>query len=564
MAADTPWVRHARYGEGRVEAWRRGGRAAVVRFTDHPTPMEVPRRALQLVAAPEADPPAAPVPPAQAPAAASRTVEPRPAGTPANDVPRPSHTVPQDVRSRQGGPAPPATRPRVAPGPALIGSHDASRAALTLEAMRLGVVPETGLEAYTVGRGAEIERVEADLRAVRAHGGAVRAIVGDYGTGKTHMLEVVQQLALERGYLTAFATLDPEETAPSHPKRVYRALMRTLRYPDRPTEERAGLAPLLTAAAQSPDALAAFGVVPPLRGATIDERLAAGAHLYLSPAIAYARTLLAEDVPQRIRGVSADDGQKYVESARDLLLDWLEGHPTVSNQTIDQLLKRLPGGHPRIYSLADYRPWARIYGYILSGLAALARAVGYEGLVILLDEAEFYALLSRENRGFAAHLFKAWTYAAVGGSEATSSLPFDAGELAMGGMGVLKRLPGRSCAAPGLYLVYAMTPAEDGLDALAGALPPNVSHDLEALGTEEYMALSRCVCDFYASARQDWTLPQAVVAPLGKVLSGLVASQVVANPRQAMKLIIEFLDVVYFRPERVPAMIRDLQQTLTA
>ncbi|MFT5430312.1 MAG: DNA replication protein DnaC [Myxococcota bacterium] len=86
--------------------------------------------------------------------------------------------------------------------------------------MRLGVVPETDLDAYTVGQPAALSVVDSDFESVAAHGGAVRAFLGDYGTGKTHMLELVTQRALSKGFLTATATLDAVEVAPSHPQRV--------------------------------------------------------------------------------------------------------------------------------------------------------------------------------------------------------------------------------------------------------------------------------------------------------------------------------------------------------
>jgi hypothetical protein len=446
----------------------------------------------------------------------------------------------------------------------LEGSLERHRAALTLEAMRLGVVPLAELDAYTVGRDREIALVDSDL-ADADRAGAVRAYLGDYGTGKTHLLELLQQRALDRGFMTSLVMLDPSETSPSQPKRVYRALMRALRYPDRPFEEGAGLRPLLEKAIRAPEVLSLLGLDPPARGETVEERLAAGFHLYLSPAVAYLRTLEGLDEPRRRRrrpAAGAPDPERSVE----LLLDWLEGHPTISNQDIDVQLARLAGRHPKIYSLLDFRPWSRIYGYLLSGIAAVARAAGYRGLVVALDEAEFYALLSRENRLFASHLFKSWTYAAVGGAagpELTEALPFDASDIEIGGYGIQQRLPGRYGASPGLCVVYAMTPSPDGLPALEGAVPADRVHALAPFEHDHYLALATKVCDVYASAYPAWTLPEAVVGPLGKVLSGLIGAGFVGTPRHAMKFLVEFLDVVRYEPSSVGSLVRGLQSQLT-
>lgn len=490
-------VRHPIHGGGEVVAWRRGGREALVRFDGAALPRQVPRRELTTEA------------PAPAPTAET---------------------------------------------PALTGSYEVQHAARTLEAMRLGVVPDAELSAYTVGRDTELALVDADLARADAEGGAVRAFLGDYGTGKTHLLELVQRRALDRGFLSAHVVLSADEVPPSHPKRVYRALVHGLRYPDRPHEEGAGLGPLLARAATTPDALAMLGIEPWFTGDAY-ARLAADLHLYLAPAVAYWRSLAAAE---GARDVPPHAFEHWREQSRELLVDWIEGHPTLSNQLIDQRLRALPGRHPTIYSLLDYRPWARIYGYLLSGLAAMARAVGYRGLVVTLDEAEFYALLSRENRDFARHLFKAWTFAAIG----AAGLPFEAAELDIGGYGVLQRLPPRYGDHPGLYVVFAMTPSADGVEALEGALPQGCTHALTPLADADYRALAARVCDFYTSAQREWSVPEKLVGPLGKVLSGLIAGGYVTNPRQAMKFVLEFLDVVRFHPGQVAHVVRNLQLQL--
>jgi hypothetical protein len=456
--------------------------------------------------------------------------------------------------------------PGIRSSPALSPGYATDLATLTLEAMRLGVVPATEIAAYTVGRQRELALIDADLAEADARGGSVRAFLGDYGTGKTHLLELGLQRALARNFLAAHVTLDALETSPSHPKRVYRALLRSLRYPEHPFEEGAGLEPLLERAAGSAKALKLFGVEPRAAGGTLDERLAAGQHLYLSAAVAYTRTLGRDHGAERLRGVTPTEAPAFLARCSDLLTDWIEGHPTISNQVIDSWLSRLPGRHPRVYSLIDYRPWARIYGYLLSGIAALARVAGYRGLVVLLDEAEFYALLSRENRSFASQLFKAWTFAALGGrepeEEGGDALPFDASVIEIGGYGIQQRLPGRYGTHPGLCVVFAMTPSPDGVEALGGAVPADRIHTLTPFELGDYERLAATVCDFYASSRPDWALPERLVEPLGRVLAGLIGAGHVSNPRQAMKFIVEFLDIVRFDPRQVLAVIRQLQEQL--
>ena len=418
----------------------------------------------------------------------------------------------------------------------------------TLEAIRLGVVPASDVSAYTVGREAEVAIVEADLAAVTSVGGSVRAFLGDYGAGKTHMLELIQQRALREGFLVARAVLDARESSPSHPRRVYRALVRALRYPDRLHEEGAGLRRLLEKGAGSPEALERF--IKPMNTAV---RPDPGAHLYLTPALGYMRRLMTPEVRERL-------GDAATREATALLVGWLEGHPTISNQQIDALLSKATGRQGRIYSLMDYRPWARIYTYLISGLARLARAVGYKGLVVLLDEAEFYTLLSGENRAHAQRLFKGLTLASIGAVEGV--LPFGSEALELGGYGVLRKLPARYGEAPGLYTVLAMTPHHEGMGALKAAVPEGQIHELAPLSGDHYTALSAQVCRVYERAYPGWTAPSGIEGPLARVIAGLIGTGYVANPRQAVKFIVEFLDVVRYHPGDIGRVVRDLQDSL--
>ncbi|MBA2660652.1 MAG: DUF2791 family P-loop domain-containing protein [Bradymonadaceae bacterium] len=507
-------VDHPLHGPGRVVAFQRGGRLALVEFQSLRLPTLVPVRELS-----------------------GPTLNTAVGST---DVLK-DHGLPQ------------------IPAPALTGSYDQTLAIQTLEAMRLGVVPANDLEIYTVGRERELAIVDADLQRVQTEGGAARAFLADYGVGKTHLLERVGQRALAAGYLTANVVLDAREAAPSHPKRVYRALVRALRYPERPFEEGSGLRPLLERAALSADAREAFQVDE--SGGITDARLLLehGMHLYLTPAIAYMSALAKDDLVLReSRKTRIAEPEAFAEHARDLVLDWLEGHPTVSNADINDELAALHGRFSRIYSLSDYRPWARIYSYILSGIAALARRCGYQGLVVLIDEAELYNLLSSENREYAKILFKALSCASLGPNQ----VPFDADDLNLGGAGILQELPARYSEQPGLYTVFAMTPNADGIETLFEAIPRALTSELSSLSTADYDALVQKVGDFYASARPDWQLDHAAIGRITTVIRQARHSGHIANPRQAMKLIIELLDLQRYYPDRIESVIRSLQHTM--
>lgn len=431
------------------------------------------------------------------------------------------------------------------------------QSAMAIEAMRLGVVPSSDLSETTVGRDLEIELVNQDLRDCRDFGGARRAFLGEYGQGKTHFLELIQQMALKQNFIVSRVVLDHNENAPSQPKRIYHAVVKSLLYPDNPHEAE-GLGPLLQKACQNPAVMERFFVNPPkgTSATTLKAQLEQGLHLYLSPALAYMKAL-SEIHRHKISG-TLDNAEAWAEGAKHSLLDWIEGHPTQSNQDIDAELNRIRGKFHRIYSLLDFRPWAKIYGYLLNGIASLAKSVGYAGLVLVIDEAEFYSLLSPQNRLFAKYLFQAWSHAAGGKNEAT--LPFSKEELLTGGYGIQRELPTRYDDAAGLYLVFAMTPNSEGVRVLHEAIEPQSMCYLNPLSDLDYLQITQRVCKLYERAYPQHALPAGLSAPLAEVVNGLVHQGQFTNPRQAMKFLTEFLDIVRYHPEEVPKVLQNLME----
>ena len=80
-----------------------------------------------------------------------------------------------------------------------------------IEALRKGIVPTEYVPFFTVGRHNWLKFVEEDLDCyIASGGGKVRFINGDYGDGKTHFMSVIQQLALQKNFASAFVVLTRE------------------------------------------------------------------------------------------------------------------------------------------------------------------------------------------------------------------------------------------------------------------------------------------------------------------------------------------------------------------
>ncbi|RAL22940.1 hypothetical protein DL240_08595 [Lujinxingia litoralis] len=490
-------VEHPVHGEGRLVGLRRNGRLALVDFDSLPLPTLVPTRELHRLDQPRAESVASP---------------------------------PQAMKAP--GAAPPPPEPSALARYAL-NPTDADRA---LEAMRLGVVPAQGIEAFTVAREQAFTSLNDALCEAPAQG-ALRVIEGDYGAGKTHLLEWAGQRALADNFLVARVTLDADETSPAHPQRVYRALISSLRYPDRPDELALGLTPLLERALLSDSARARFEV---------DQR-GHGSHLYLSAALRWfdaLNTSELQDAPQQPR-------------TRRAVLDWLEGQRTRSNQDLNAGLRELPGSYPWLYSLKDYRPWARIYAYILSGIASLATCCGYAGLILLVDEAERFALLSRENREHAAATLRALSRAAIG--ERLGTHPADA-TLELGGAGRLRELPCRFEPAGGLGVLFALTPDYDDDALLNGLFPDEARIPLASPQPHHYAELARRVAAFYCEARGGSPLSSPRVEAIAQTIERLSNRGTLLTMRQVMKTLVELLDVHRHFPERADGVVDNLSR----
>ena len=77
-----------------------------------------------------------------------------------------------------------------------------------IEALRVGIAPAQHVRELTIGLAAERASLAGALNKAHQSGGGVRAVVGDYGFGKSHIVELTAQEALTRNFLVAATSLD--------------------------------------------------------------------------------------------------------------------------------------------------------------------------------------------------------------------------------------------------------------------------------------------------------------------------------------------------------------------
>ncbi len=373
-----------------------------------------------------------------------------------------------------------------------------------------------------MGREAELEAVLTALGPEPGPGGRLRVVVGHYGTGKTHLLECVREQALARGYAVAVVTLDSREVTAAHPRRIYRMLMRSLTLPG--CAEQGGLAPLF-------EELLAQGYLP-------RSPRARDAHRYLDPALTYFAALADEP------------------ALRDLLLDWIEGQPGEWSGVLNRLVKRVVPG-PRLLALPDFRTFGSVYAYLLGGVAHLCQQAGGRGLCLFIDEAEFYAALGAQNRGFADTVFGCYALACLRDDQALQgeeSIP-------KGGQAIHRRLPLRFRPDQPLACVFFLTPDPVGLEAL-GTWVDLRRHTVELtpLGPEHYSELYQRVVTLYGVAHPGFIMPAALALPMGDFLHAALACGLVSNPRSVLKLVVELLDLCRLAPHHLATVMQDLDR----
>lgn len=376
----------------------------------------------------------------------------------------------------------------------------------------------------TVGRDVEFALIDQDL-AETPEQGAARVFLGDYGTGKTHLLELIEHKALADNFLCARVVLDEEEVPASHPQRVYRALCRGLTYPDSPAR---GIQPL-------------FEKLRSWDGRDFFRPGSASYHAYLSPGLAYWRALDAED------------------ELADELLSWLEGSPSQSNMELEARLKqRTRIRQQRLFALKDYRPWAHLYSYLVGGLAFLARQAGYSGLVILFDEAEFYSLLNATGREFADLVFGYYATAGLGPERSRFNLE----GAKRGGQAVHRSFPPLYREKQPLYCVFALTEDPWGVGALRNIVGEERLHRLTPLGLRDYQDLCLKVVALYRESYPNCRAGPEVQNPMGQVVYRGVERGILANPRQVLKFVMELLDFSRLRPDEIPDYVGEVLDLL--
>jgi len=240
-----------------------------------------------------------------------------------------------------------------------------------LNALAAGVVPRVGIEQIAVGREAELQAIQQDLANIRAGGASFRFIIGRYGAGKSFMLQLLRNAAMEAGFVVADADLSPElRLAGSRQQAVatYRELLKNLATRTCP---RGGAIALILEKWLS-------GILNQVAQATdgrpgdpeFDQQVEAAIRTVVSNLEGLVHGFdFANVIVAYWRGYREDDTAK-----KDAVLRWLRGEFASKVEARAAL---------EVRAVVDDDTW---YDY-LKLLAKFAADIGYRGLIVILDEA---------------------------------------------------------------------------------------------------------------------------------------------------------------------------------
>ena len=244
------------------------------------------------------------------------------------------------------------------------------------EQLRSGLVPERGLDAFAVGVDKQRRELHRQLERVQS-AGSVKFLRGGYGCGKTFMARLAVLDAQARNFATSFVVVSDNDLRFHRFEEVYRKVVAEL-------------------GTRSCPRGALRDILDRWIGRVEEELLDAGADENAPDFDVRVRAKLDEQLANLTGGKAPPDFIRVVQTVFDLeqagertdaaaLLSWLAG-----SQNIAASVKRRAGIKGDIRS-SDALAYLR-------GILEITKAAGYQGLLVVIDEAETILRMRKDSR----------------------------------------------------------------------------------------------------------------------------------------------------------------------
>ncbi len=242
-----------------------------------------------------------------------------------------------------------------------------------MNSLGAGVVPRVGLEHIAVGREKELKSLLQNLNDIAEGVAAFRFVIGNYGSGKSFMLQLVRSYAIEQGFVVADTDLSLERRLAGSNNEglaTYRELMSHLATKTRP--DGSALVSVLEGWINKiqQEVAKETGMRPNDEG--FDDKV----EEKIREVVQYIEDLVhgfdfGSVIVAYWRGYRLDE-----DNLKNAALKWLRGEFTTKIEAKAALGVRV---------IIDDETW---YDYVKL-LAKFVAEIGYKGLIVLLDEAVY-------------------------------------------------------------------------------------------------------------------------------------------------------------------------------
>lgn len=215
---------------------------------------------------------------------------------------------------------------------------------------------------------------------VATDGGGALTLMGQYGQGKTFALQMLEDIALDQGFVVVRTEVDATENQLAKPHQLYRDLMRGMRFPNEGTKGPMGLAKRVH------DHLQVH-----CRESCYSQRVWLQQRINCEP----LSWLLSE--PRLLQ--------------RPEFVGLLEADPQYPASRVREM-HRIPA-QARIWPAFNAGTQGDFGSYLLSGIGVLCRLLGYQGLIIIFDEMEKWHELNWREQDRAGNLLGGLVWAAT-------------------------------------------------------------------------------------------------------------------------------------------------------
>lgn len=395
-----------------------------------------------------------------------------------------------------------------------------------IDALRRGTVPQRSLSAFAVGLSQFDATIDDELGRVQRGGAVFKAVRGEYGTGKTFFVRLLQERARALGFATAEVQISETETPLHRLETVYRRMVEHLSTSD-----------MLTGALRSildgwfyaleQDVLAEGGIDE----SDADKLVAKTSALLETRLAAVTRTAPAMAAALRGYRESLAGGDNQTAEG---LLSWLSGQPNVGPD-----IKRrahLSGAIDHFGALS-----------FLQGLLTILRDSGRPGLLVVLDEVETLQRVRSDVRDKGLNALRQWLDEVDGGRFHGLYLVITGTGAFFDGPQGVQRLPP---LAQRLHVQFGPDPRFDNPRAVQIRLTP--------FGEDRLVEVGKRIRDLYAleSKVPDRILAKAddhYLTELARAVAGELGGKVGVAPRIFLKkLVAEVLDRIDQFPDFEP------------